>query len=384
MKKRMIIAAAIATLVAEPAQADIKIGLTGALTGPLAGTYAPAVEGLKLYLDGVNKAGGIKGENIELILLDDGMEPSRAAANAKRLLSQERVVLMVNSSLSSTYAPTINEAKRAGVPLLFAASACPAEVFPPADKNMFCTTGFGPSYDSQAALGFVSRTDGTNVKMGFHAMTIPISRGEIDYAESLAGKMGMTPVAKEISPPPTPDYSPFAANIANAGADWVWSWAPWVGQVKTFEALRRQGWGGSFITYSHLEAEGELARLKDGDFYVIGANAMSYEDMPVLKDMTAAAQAAGSQYGAGEMMEGWIAGMAIEAALNGASNANDPDALRTAMSSVNVDTKGLRGGNLQWTADNHFRTQQSYRVYRWNTSSGKIEVAQDWVTFDVK
>ena len=97
-----------------------------------------------------------------------------------------------------------------------------------------------------------------------------------------------------------------------------------------------------------------------------------------------AAKAAGSKYGAGEMMEGWIAGMAIEAALKGASDPTDPDAVRASMSSVNVDTKGLRGGNLQWTADNHFRTQQSYRVYRWNAGSGKIEVAQDWVTFDVK
>ena len=181
-------------------KADIKIGLTGALTGPLAGTYAPAVEGLRLYIEEVNASGGINGESVELILQDDGMEPSRAAANSKRLMTQDSVVLMINSSLSSTYAPTINEAKRAGVPLLFAASACPKEVFPPADKNLFCSTGFGPSYDSQAALGFVKATAGTDVKIGFHAMTIPISRGEIDYAEKLSGDMGMTPVAKEISP----------------------------------------------------------------------------------------------------------------------------------------------------------------------------------------
>ena len=73
MKSRMLIAAAALTLLAIPAKADIKIGLTGALTGPLAGTYAPAVEGLKLYMDGVNGAGGINGENVELILLDDGL-----------------------------------------------------------------------------------------------------------------------------------------------------------------------------------------------------------------------------------------------------------------------------------------------------------------------
>ena len=59
-------------------------------------------------------------------------EPSKAAANAKKLLTQDNVVLMLNASLSSTYAPVVAEAKRAGVPLLFASSVCPKEVYPPA------------------------------------------------------------------------------------------------------------------------------------------------------------------------------------------------------------------------------------------------------------
>ena len=123
MKKTMIAGLALMT-VASPAAAEIKIGLTGALTGPVAGTYAPAVEGLRLYIEGVNAAGGINGEPIELILQDDGAEPSRAAVNAKRFLTQDGVVMMVNASLSSTYAPTIAEAQRAEVPLIFAAAAC--------------------------------------------------------------------------------------------------------------------------------------------------------------------------------------------------------------------------------------------------------------------
>ncbi|RMH48997.1 MAG: ABC transporter substrate-binding protein [Alphaproteobacteria bacterium] len=199
------------------AQEAIRIGLTGALTGPVAGTYAPAVEGLRVYLEGVNARGGIGGHRIELVLQDDGAEPSRAAANARRFATQDGVVMMINSSLSSTYAPMIAEARRAGVPLLFAASACPTEVFPPADPNLFCTTGFGPRYDSRAALDFIAAMDGSDVKIAFHAMAIPISRGEIDYAETLAAERGMTPVAKEITPPPTPDYGPFADNIARAG-----------------------------------------------------------------------------------------------------------------------------------------------------------------------
>lgn len=366
------------------AQETLKVGLTGALTGPVAGTYAPAVEGLRLYLDGVNAAGGIDGKTIELLIQDDGAEPSRAAANAKRFLTQDGVVLMLNASLSSTYAPVMAEAKRADVPLVFAASACPEQVFPPADPNLFCTTAFGMQYDSRAALGFIEEQSGTDVKLGLHAMTIPVSRGEIDYAESLAKEMGMTPVAKEITPPPVPDYSPFATNIKNAGAEWVWSWAPWVAQIKTFEALRRLGWEGQYLTWAHLEAESELARVQDPEFYVLGANALFFEDLPVMQEMAEAAKAAGAEYPAEQMTEGWIAGMVIEAALNGASDPASAASVREALSNISVDTKGLRGGPLEWTEDNHFRTRQHYRVYRWNTEDSEIEIVSDWTSFDVE
>lgn len=387
MKKwSMIFGVAAASLAATPAlaQETIKIGLSGALTGPVAGTYAPAVDALRLYLDKVNASGGVGGKNIELIIQDDGAEPSKAAANAKRFLTQDGVVLMINSSLSSTYAPTIAEAQRAGVPLLFAASVCPEQVFPPADPNLFCTTAFGAKYDSRAALGFIESQSGTDVKLGLQAMAIPVSRGEIDYAEELAKEKGMTPVSKEITPPPTPDYTPFATNIKNADADWVWSWAPWVAQIKTFEALRRLGWEGQYLTWAHLEAESELDRVKDPEFYVIGANAMFAEGLPVMEEIAQAAQAAGSSYPAAQMTEGWIAGMVIEAALKAASDPASAESVRDAMSGLSVDTKGLRGGPIEWTDDNHFRTQQNYRVYRWNTENGAIETVQDWTKLDVE
>jgi ABC-type branched-subunit amino acid transport system substrate-binding protein len=382
----MISGIAAATIVSATAHAQetIKIGLTGALTGPVAGTYAPAVEGLRLYLDLVNKTGGVDGKKIELVIQDDGAEPSKAAANAKRFLTQDKVVLLINSSLSSTYAPVMAESKRADVPLLFAASVCPAEVFPPANPNMFCTTAFGAKYDSQAALGFIEEKSGTDIRLGLQAMAIPVSRGEIDYAEGLAKEMGMTPVAKEITPPPTPDYTPFATNIKNADAQWVWSWAPWVAEIKTFEALRRLDWKGHYITYAHLEAEGELARVKDPEFFAVGANAMFIDENPVMKEITDTAKAAGSSYPARQLTEGWIAGLVIEAALKSAGDPSSAKSVREAMSDLTVDMQGLRGSALQWTADNHFRTRQSYRVYRWNADNGRIEMVRDWRAFDVQ
>src|SRR5262249_40772077 len=78
----------------------------------------PPMEGLRLYMDRLNAAGGINGKKIQLTVLDDQGEPSKAADNAKRLLTQDNVSLLVLSSLSSTFAPVIAETKRANVALM--------------------------------------------------------------------------------------------------------------------------------------------------------------------------------------------------------------------------------------------------------------------------
>ncbi len=386
MFARTLMAAVAVVAFAAPglAQEAYVIGLTGALTGPPASTYAPAVEALRIYLERVNVAGGVNGKKIQLILQDDSAEPSKATANAKKLLTQDNVVLLINASLSSTYAPVIAEAKRAGVPLLFASSVCPKEVYPPADEALFCTTAFASTYDSRGALAFVKEKARGPVQLGLAAMAIPLSRGEMDFAEQLAPSLDIKVVDKEVIPPPTPDYTPFATKLKDAGANWVFSWAPWVTQVRTLEALRRLGWEGEYIAWSHLEAEGELKRLKDGKLYVIGANALFQENLPVHREIADAAKKANVSYPPEQMMEGWIAGMVIEAALKGAGWPATPAKVQASMQNLKVDLKGLRGGPIEWTKDNHFRTRQYYRVYQWDTSKNAIARVKDWYAYDVK
>jgi hypothetical protein len=54
------------------------------------------------------------------------------------------------------------------------------------------------------------------------------------------------------------------------------------------------------------------------------------------------------------------------------------------MNNLRVDLKGLRGGPLEWTKDNHFRTKQYYRVWHWDTSKNQIARMQDWQAIEVK
>ena len=366
------------------AQDAYVVGITAALTGPPASTYAPAMDALRIYIDRVNANGGVNGKPIKLVMLDDSAQPSRAAANMKRLAGEENAVLLVNASLSSTYAPVVAESARAKIPLLFASGVCPKESYPTAEPLQFCTTAYASTFDSRATLTFVKENAKGNVTLGLAAMAIPLSRGEMEFAEKLAPDMGFKVAGLEVIPPPTPDYTPFATKLKEAGANWVFSWAPWVTQVRTLEALRRIGWEGDYITWAHLEAEGELGRLKDGKLNVIGANSLFQENLPIHKEIREAAKKANSSYPAEQMAEGWIAGMVIEAAMKGVKGAPTPEGVQASMSNLKVDLKGLRGGPIEWTKENHFRTKQFYRVYRWDAAKNGIVVVKDWYSYDVK
>ena len=137
----------------------------------------------------------------------------------------------------------------------------------------------------------------------------------------------------------------------------MFSWAPWVTQVRTFEALRRLGWNGDYITWAHLEAEGELARLKDGKFYVIGANALFQDDLPIHREIADAVDKAEQQYPREPDGRGLDRRHGDRGRTKGAGWPATPPRCAAAMQNLKVDTKGLRGGPIEWTKDNHFRTK---------------------------
>jgi branched-chain amino acid transport system substrate-binding protein len=366
------------------AQDAYVIGATGAMTGPAAANFAPVLEAMKAYLDNLNAKGGINGKQVQMIIQDDSGEPSKAAANAKKLIAQDKVLMLVTSSPSSTYAPLVVESKRAGVPLYFAGAVCPKETYPPADPLQFCSTAYGATLDSQAALAFVKAQSTEPVRIGFATMAIPIARAEIEYAEQLAKQLGMTAVDTEITPPPTPDYTPFATKLKDANPNWVYSWSPWVSQVRTFEALRRLGWNGRYITWAHLNAEEELARIKDPTLYVVGTNALFQDNLPIHAEIRATTQRANLKYPATYLAEGFIAGLVAESVLKATAWPPTPAKVVAAMNNLKVDLKGLRGGPLEWTADNHFRTTQHYRVWHWDAAKQAIIQIQDWQAIPVK
>lgn len=361
------------------------IGFSAALTGQGSGIYAPVKDAFDVYFKEVNAKGGINGHPVEIIFSDNAAQPSKAAADAKKFATQDKVVLMLNASLSSTYAPMMQVADRYKVPVFYAAAVCPPEVYPPKpDPLEFCSTSFAAKYDSRFAISFIKETAKGPVKLALVAMNIPVSRGEIDFAATLAEKeKDFTVTGKEAIPPPTPDYTPFATKIKSSGANWVYAWAPWVTQVKTLEALRKLGWEGNYVAFAHIQAEEELERLKDDKFYVFGANGLFVDDSAMHKLIKESSTKAKTIYPYQQLTEGWIAAMVLEEVLKRTPWPATPEKVTEAMNEVKVDLKGLRGGPLVWTPTNHFRTVNYYRVYKWDAQTKGIKIVKDWTPIEI-
>ena len=94
--------------------AEVKVGMTTALEGPAKGLGMGVQLGVEAYFKKINDAGGVKGEKIKLIALDDGYELSRAAPNMRQLIGEEKVVAVignVGTPTATVTVPIANELK---------------------------------------------------------------------------------------------------------------------------------------------------------------------------------------------------------------------------------------------------------------------------------
>lgn len=81
-------------MAATGASAQILIGQTAGFSGPVAAGVKEISAGAKLYLDAVNADGGVGGQKIEVISLDDNFEPKKAAENAEELIVKRKVLAL--------------------------------------------------------------------------------------------------------------------------------------------------------------------------------------------------------------------------------------------------------------------------------------------------
>jgi branched-chain amino acid transport system substrate-binding protein len=74
--------------------ADIVLGHSGDLSGNSAALTKDYLRGMNAYFDAVNQKGGIRGEKIRLVSLDDGFNPDKTVQNTKSLIEKDALALV--------------------------------------------------------------------------------------------------------------------------------------------------------------------------------------------------------------------------------------------------------------------------------------------------
>jgi branched-chain amino acid transport system substrate-binding protein len=106
---------------ASAAEETIKIGVVGPRTGTGAPTGKAFEEGIALALDLVNAQGkGVLGKKLEVIFEDTGGDPEKAASGIEKLITKDKVVMVVGESHSSAALAEIDVANRHKTPLVIA------------------------------------------------------------------------------------------------------------------------------------------------------------------------------------------------------------------------------------------------------------------------
>jgi branched-chain amino acid transport system substrate-binding protein len=123
MKSRIGLSAAVAAaamLATSSAQADITIGAIFSLTGPNSSLGIPFQKALALGPKEIN------GERVRYIVLDDASDPSTAVRNARKLVEEEKVDVIVGPTGAPTALALANILGELKVPMV---SGAPIDVF---------------------------------------------------------------------------------------------------------------------------------------------------------------------------------------------------------------------------------------------------------------
>ncbi|WHA43336.1 ABC transporter substrate-binding protein [Agrobacterium larrymoorei] len=193
---------------ATPAFAEIKIGATVSETGPASFLGDPEAKTLKMLVEDINAKGGVNGEQLKLVIYDDGGDPNKARTFATRLVEDDEVVAVIGGTTTGTSMAVIPVLEDAEVPFISLAGAI--EIIDPVRPYTFKT----PHTDRMACakifedmkkngigkIGMISGSDGFGASMKKQCL-------------SIIGDYGIEVLADETYGPTDADMTPQLTNI---------------------------------------------------------------------------------------------------------------------------------------------------------------------------
>lgn len=267
---KTLVALAVTALATTAALADINIGVSLSLTGPGSGLGIPMQNQLKLF------PSTIAGEKVNLIILDDATDPGKGAANARRFVTEDKVDMIIGSSITAVAAAMSAIATEAGTVQL---TGSPVGLPPGADKWVFRL----PQSNTVMGHAVVEHMKKQGVKtIGFLGYTDAYGEQWLKESAPLLEKAGIKVVATERFARTDTGVTPQALKITAANPDAVLIVASGSGAAMPHMAMVERGYKGK-IYQTHAAATQDLMRVGGKAVegaYVVSGPAVIAEQLP--------------------------------------------------------------------------------------------------------
>lgn len=236
-----------------PSGDPIKVGFSMSLTGATAPNGRQLLVSLEIWRDDVNAAGGLLGRPIELVYYDDQSNPANVPAIYQKLLSVDKVDLLLGPYSTNMVAPAMPSIMQAGKTTVSLLALGVNRHFN--YDRYFSMVPAGTEGIAAFSRGFFEIAAQQNPKpttVAMLAADAEFARTAADGAKENAQKLGFKVVYDRSYPPGTTDFGPIvrAMQAANADLVFVASYPPdTVGIVRAANevGLTAKMFGGTMI-----------------------------------------------------------------------------------------------------------------------------------------
>ena len=321
------------------ALAQIRIGQTVGMSGAVAATSGEARQGALLWFEAVNKAGGINGQAIELVTLDDRFEVDRAVDNARQLIKQGVLALFLNRGTPHTQAlmPLLSEAR---IPLV-APSTGAMVLHQPVHPWVFNVRA---PYQREAERAITHLTQIGVTRIALVQVDDAFGDDAVQGALGALKAAGLQAVAHQRYARAKPDFTAVIPAIVKAEPQAVLYVGSGTAVVDGMKALRQAGSRAQLITLSNNASAGFLQQLGEHARGLIVSQVFPSERSiatPLVKDAQALARAKQLELSPA-MIEGFAAARVLTEALRKAGRNPTREGLQAALNGLrNVDLGGL-------------------------------------------
>ncbi|HLS66911.1 MAG TPA: ABC transporter substrate-binding protein [Pseudogracilibacillus sp.] len=198
-----------------------KIGAIYSKTGPNNPLGEPEWNTTELLVEEINKAGGINGVPLEVILRDDESSQEKATQEMISLINDENVLAVLGSSGSTESLAMKGIAMDEEVPLVSAAASI--QIVEPVDESTWVFKT--PQNDVHAVEKIFTYLEGEGIsKVGLLTDSNAYGESGREQLEGAAEDFGIEIVAKEVYNMEDPDMSTQLTKINGSGAEALITW----------------------------------------------------------------------------------------------------------------------------------------------------------------